>query len=849
MSQNILNDYQIKETIGKGTFSKVKLGINKSTGEKVAIKILDKRKIMTRDDQIRVQRELTILKKINHLNIVKIIQTKEDQGNVYIITEFIDYDLFLHIINNKRLDEKEAALYYFQLISGLEYIHSLNIVHRDLKPENLLLTKRRVLKIIDFGLSNYFYGDKLLVTPCGSPSYTCPELIKGYKYNGFAVDIWTSGIILYVMLCGFLPFEERDTKSLFKKIIKCKVVYPKYVSANAQNLLKRILVPNPDTRITINEIKKLPFYLDGKNIFYKRYPDLIDKLENGNNSKLNKNYSFNVPNSNKDIIKKNDFNDITINNLPISDKKQKVIVNENVKNNENNDSYKKIKEKSISPYSIYKKHLKNRENFEILKKVLRGSRADSMDKQINPEINGEIEEKKEEEKILNIKIKEEEKIEKEMGIKESYSPIQLIRRLNNQRQKYENKSQMTDLKDKNNYFKQKPLKENNYTTIDNENEKRNNSIKNRYRYNKKESSYVNSHVVKKENLKMSKTNTFYLNSKEKYYINEKNSNNKRNKNYDIFFKNSSKEIYNSGKYKSHKTVEDVEKSSKELSNDYKSNNKKYNNKYKFKVHKYNCSINNAKETEIEYFDSLRQYNKDKDKDSDKRMKSYIINKDSINDKKIKNKSITKRKPKKTKSPKYSGLSEKIISFNSLYNSIQNKLENYRDNHDKKTKFENNISNEQSMKKSQSSLENIEKSNSNLEGIKYLKKNKNLKKVFVKSEEHRKKRQKREKNDNDLKYTPSDLNKRLKTLKNSKNNSKTNILENSIFKKTNYETINNNMSNISKKNKNSEKKLKKNAQKTQKNMDKIDTDNQKYNIKEIIKRRGLNKNINSDNCIY
>ena len=844
MSQNILNEYQIKETIGKGTFSKVKLGINKATGEKVAIKILDKRKILTRDDQIRVQRELTKQKKINHLNIVKIFQTKEDQGNVYIITEFIDYDLFLHIINNKRLDEKEASLYYFQLISGLEYIHSLNIVHRDLKPENLLLTKRRVLKIIDFGLSNYFYGDKLLVTPCGSPSYTCPELIKGCKYNGFAVDIWTSGIILYVMLCGFLPFEERDTKSLFKKIIKCKVVYPKYVSANAQNLLKRILVPNPDTRITINEIKKLPFYQDGKNIFYKRYPDLIDKLENGNNSKLNKNYSFNVPNSNNDIIKKNGFNDITINNLPISDKKQKIIVNENNKNNENNDSYKKIKEKSISPYSIYKKHLKNKENFEILKKVLRGSRTDSIDNQINPEINGEIEEKKEEEKNTNIKNKEEEKTEKEMESKENYSPIQLIRRLNNQRQKYENKVQMTDFKDKNNYFKPKALKENNYSSIDNENEKRNNSIRNRYRYNKKESSYVNSHIVKKENLKISKTNTFYLNSKEKYYINEKNTNKKRYKNYDIFFKNSSKEIINSGKYKNHKTGEDVE-SSKELSNDNKSKNYKYN-KYKFKVHKYNCPINNAKETEIEYFDSLRNYNQGKN--SDMRMKSYIIDKDSNNDNKIKNKSITKRKPKKTKSPKFSGLSEKIISFNNLYNSIQNKLEKHREKNEKKTKFENNINNEQNMKKSQSSMENIEKSNSNLEGIKYLKKNKKFKKVYVKSEEHRKKRQKREKNVNDLKYTPSDLNKRLKTLKNSKNNSKTNILENSIFKKNNYETINNNMSNVSKNIKNSEKRIKNNVPKTQKNLDKIDIDNKKYNIKEIIKRRGLNKNINSDNCI-
>jgi len=239
MSQNILNEYAIKETIGKGTFSKVKLGITKSTGEKVAIKILEKRKIKNKTDQIRVERELNILRKINHINIVKIIQTKEDQNNIYIIMEFIDYDLFLHIVNNKRLDEKESSLYFFQLITGLEYIHFLNIVHRDLKPENLLLTKKRILKIIDFGLSNYFTGDELLLTPCGSPSYTPPEMIKGYKYNGFAVDIWSTGIILYGMLCGYLPFEERDNKALFKKIIKCKVNYPKYISNNAQNLLKK----------------------------------------------------------------------------------------------------------------------------------------------------------------------------------------------------------------------------------------------------------------------------------------------------------------------------------------------------------------------------------------------------------------------------------------------------------------------------------------------------------------------------------------------------------------------------------------------------------------------------------
>ena len=401
--------------------------------------------------------------------------------------EFIDYDLFLHIVNNKRLDEKEAALYYFQLISGLEYIHLLNIVHRDLKPENLLLTKRRVLKIIDFGLSNFFFGEELLVTPCGSPSYTPPEMIKGYKYNGFAVDIWTTGIILYGMLCGYLPFEEKDTKALFKKIIKCRVIYPKYISNNAQSLLRKILVPNPDKRITISEIKKHPFFLEGKDIFYKRYPDLVDKLENGNNNKLNKNYSFNTS-LNTNINPQNEINDISIKNFSTSEKKRNTI---SVNNEDNYNYYKKLKEKSSSPYSLYKKHLKNKANFELLKRILRGSRTDSLETDINPLMKDDIENEKEEEE-RKMKIKGEENLD----LKTNYSPIQLIRRLNNQRQKYEKKSQMTELKDKNEFYKKKMIKENNYDTLDYEDEKNNN--------------------LNKGNQRMSKTNTFNLNNNEVY---------------------------------------------------------------------------------------------------------------------------------------------------------------------------------------------------------------------------------------------------------------------------------------------------------------------------------------------
>ena len=174
-----LGDYIIKETIGKGTFSKVKLGINKITGENVAIKILDKSKIKEKEDLNRIIREMNILSKMDHKNVIKVFQTLEDSENYLIIMEYCEGgELFNYIVKKGRLPEEEASFFFYQIINGVEYIFSKGIAHRDLKPENLLLTNNKTIKIIDFGLSNYFDWENNLITPCGSPYYASPEMVS-----------------------------------------------------------------------------------------------------------------------------------------------------------------------------------------------------------------------------------------------------------------------------------------------------------------------------------------------------------------------------------------------------------------------------------------------------------------------------------------------------------------------------------------------------------------------------------------------------------------------------------------------------------------------------------------------
>ena len=261
-----LCDFIIKEKIGEGTFSTVKVAINLQTNEKVAIKIMQKSKIILDEDKTRLEREIQVLKILRHPNLVHLYSVIEKDDKIYLIMEYNNgIELFDYIVKKKKLQEKEAFIFYQQIISGIEYLHKVKYIHRDIKPENILIkpdTKKLI--IVDFGLSNKFNNPKknLFKSACGSPSYAAPEMLNGEKYRGPPVDIWSSGVVLYAMLCGYLPFEDENNNNdeLYDKICKGKFDIPNHVSEKAKDLINKILVTDPDKRLTISQIKKHPWF-------------------------------------------------------------------------------------------------------------------------------------------------------------------------------------------------------------------------------------------------------------------------------------------------------------------------------------------------------------------------------------------------------------------------------------------------------------------------------------------------------------------------------------------------------------------------------------------------------------
>uniref|UniRef100_A0A914GVG9 non-specific serine/threonine protein kinase n=1 Tax=Globodera rostochiensis TaxID=31243 RepID=A0A914GVG9_GLORO len=248
--------YEVDRTIGKGNYAVVKLARHRITKTEVAIKIVDKRRLDS-VNLAKIYREIDVLKKLRHPNIVRLYQVMETNNMLYLVTEYAPngeiYDL---ISKQKKLGEENARRKFWQIISAVDYLHSLNIVHRDLKAENLLLDAKFQIKLADFGFSNFFSYDGTLDTFCGSPPYAAPEVFEGKRYAGPEIDIWSLGVILYVMVCGVLPFEGVNLQLLRDRVLSGRIRIPYFMSSDCENLVRRMLTVESRRRPTIEQIKR-----------------------------------------------------------------------------------------------------------------------------------------------------------------------------------------------------------------------------------------------------------------------------------------------------------------------------------------------------------------------------------------------------------------------------------------------------------------------------------------------------------------------------------------------------------------------------------------------------------------
>lgn len=263
-----LSNYRLGKTLGIGSFGKVKVAEHVLTGHKVAIKILNRKKIQAMDMEEKVRREIKILRLFMHPHIIRLYEVIETPTDIYVVMEYVKTgELFDYIVEKGRLVEDEARHFFQQIISGVEYCHRNMVVHRDLKPENLLLDSKMNVKIADFGLSNIMRDGHFLKTSCGSPNYAAPEVISGKLYAGPEVDVWSCGVILYALLCGSLPFDDENIPNLFKKIKGGIYNLPSHLSPGARDLIPRMLLVDPLKRITIPEIRQHPWF----NLHLPRY--------------------------------------------------------------------------------------------------------------------------------------------------------------------------------------------------------------------------------------------------------------------------------------------------------------------------------------------------------------------------------------------------------------------------------------------------------------------------------------------------------------------------------------------------------------------------------------------------
>lgn len=248
--------YEIIRTLGKGNFAVVKLAKHKVTKTQVAIKIIDKTRLNASNLE-KVYREVQIMKLLNHPHIIKLYQVMETKDMLYIVTEYAkNGEMFDHLTSNGRLSEDEARKKFWQILTAVDYCHRHHIVHRDLKTENLLLDVNMNIKLADFGFGNFYNAGEALSTWCGSPPYAAPEVFEGKEYEGPQLDIWSLGVVLYVLVCGSLPFDGPSLPALRQRVTEGRFRIPFFMSQDCENLIRKMLVVDPARRITVAQIKQ-----------------------------------------------------------------------------------------------------------------------------------------------------------------------------------------------------------------------------------------------------------------------------------------------------------------------------------------------------------------------------------------------------------------------------------------------------------------------------------------------------------------------------------------------------------------------------------------------------------------
>ncbi|KAJ0576085.1 putative protein kinase CAMK-CAMKL-CHK1 family [Helianthus annuus] len=245
----LLGKYELGRQLGHGTFAKVYHARNLKTGKSVAMKMVGKEKVIKVGMTDQIQREIAVMKMVKHPNIVELHEVMASKSNIYFAMELVRGGELFSKIAKGRLPEDVARSYFQQLISAVDFCHSRGVYHRDLKPENLLLDEE-----------DHIRQDGLLHTTCGTPAYVAPEVIGKKGYDGAKADIWSCGVILYVLLAGFLPFQDDNLIAMYKKIYRGDFKCPPWFSTDARRLITKMLDTKPSTRITIAQVMDSPWF-------------------------------------------------------------------------------------------------------------------------------------------------------------------------------------------------------------------------------------------------------------------------------------------------------------------------------------------------------------------------------------------------------------------------------------------------------------------------------------------------------------------------------------------------------------------------------------------------------------